>query len=111
MAGELVADRSKTTRRIGNSFETFFEVINPHRVLAPRVSIASDIRASRGLQLFDLDGENVTTTKHGFESRWGHHSEMREFSAQSLGAVGGGTRIPVFSPVVVVERTNHLLQV
>jgi hypothetical protein len=72
MAGELVADRSKTTRRIGSSFETFFEVINAHRVLAPRVSIASDIRASRGLQLFDLDGENVTLAKHGFESRWGH---------------------------------------
>jgi len=22
---------------------------------------------------FDSDGENVTATKHGFGSRWGHH--------------------------------------
>src|SRR6266849_9595389 len=37
--------------------------------------------------------------------------KLLKFSPQSLGAVGGGTRIPISIPIVLVELADHLLQV
>ena len=37
--------------------------------------------------------------------------KLLKFSPQSLGAVGGGTRIAVSIPVVLVELADHFLQI
>ena len=37
--------------------------------------------------------------------------KLLEFSPQSLGAVGGGMRIPISVPIVLVELADHLLQI
>ena len=41
-----------------------------------RVLVASDFLESSETESVEKLGENAAMTKHGFESRWGHHRRV-----------------------------------
>ena len=52
----------------------------------------------RRRELFETAGENVTVTKHGFESRWGHHGDVVVIFAPKFSSPGGRDVNPFFTP-------------
>jgi hypothetical protein len=66
--------------------------------LTPRVLVASLFHRAYKRQPAEIAGENVATTKHGFESRWGHHSEMAGVFAPEFTCRGGRDANPYLRP-------------
>src|SRR5438105_4393237 len=50
----------------------------------------------RRRELFETAGENVTVTKHGLESRWGHHGDSVVIFAAEISIPGGWDLNPSF---------------
>src|SRR5712691_4358239 len=62
------------------------------------VLVASDSDGACGQEACDTAGENVTATKHGFESRWGHHGDFVLIFAPKSSSPGGRDVNPSFTP-------------
>jgi hypothetical protein len=80
----------------------------PYRV---RVLVQYYSAAIAEPKLTDKTGESVTATKHGFESRWGHHDEIPE-NARDRGPGGvpsGASGLPRFRRLLMVQNILEAL--